>query len=128
MKKLLFNIIAATAGLWLASLYVPGVKVAVFGNSNFFGFPVSQDWQIILILGIILGLLYFFVKPILNTITLPLRIITLGFFGFFINMSLIWIVDAMFKELSVPWFWPLLWATLIIWGLNVVLSLFIREK
>mgnify|MGYP001620161744 CR=1 len=127
MRNLLFNIIAAGAGLWLASLYVPGVKVAVISGSNFFGFPITQDWQIILTLGIILGLLNFFVKPILDIITLPLRIITLGIFGFFVNMSLIWIVDVMFKEFSAPWFWPLLYTTLIIWGLNVILSLFVKR-
>ncbi len=128
MRKLLFSIIAATAGLWLASLYVPGVKVAVLSDSNFFGFSVSQNWQIILLLGIILGLLNFFIKPLLDVLTLPLRIFTLGLFGFLINMSLLWIVDIMFKEFSAPWLYPLLWATLIIWGLNFVLSLFAKDK
>ncbi|OGZ70400.1 MAG: hypothetical protein A3F47_00810 [Candidatus Staskawiczbacteria bacterium RIFCSPHIGHO2_12_FULL_38_11] len=124
MRKLLFSIIAATAGLWLASLYVPEVKVAVLSDSNFFGFSVNQNWEIILLLGIILGLLNFFIKPLLDILTLPLRIITLGFFGFLVNASLLWVVDIMFKEFSAPWFWPLLWTTLIVWGISAILSLF----
>src|SRR3990167_1884540 len=124
MRKLLFSIIAATAGLWLASLYVPEVKVAVLSDSNFFGFSVNQNWEIILLLGIILGLLNFFIKPLLDILTLPLRIITLGFFGFLVNASLLWVVDIMFKEFSAPWFWPLLWTTLIEIGISAILSLF----
>lgn len=129
MRKLLFSIIAATAGLWLASLYVPGVKVAVLSDSNFFGFSVNQNWQIILLLGIILGLLNFFVKPILKALTLPLEIITLGLFSFAINAGLIWILDIMFEELNVPLLYPLLYTTLIVWALNIVfLIIFNKEK
>jgi len=41
------------------------------------------------ILGIILGLLNYFVKPILEVISLPLEIITLGLFTFVINIFLV---------------------------------------
>lgn len=127
MRKLLFLIIAATLGFWLAITFVPGVKVQIFPDSSFFGISLTEQWHILLLLGIILGLLNYFVKPILNVITLPLRVITLGFFSFVINMALVWIIDIAFKELSAPWLYPLLWTTLIIWGLNFLVSGFIKE-
>lgn len=122
MKTLLSSIISAGLGLYLASLFIGGVVVKVYPGSNFFGFALTAQWQLFLLFGIILGLLNYFVKPILNTITLPLRIITLGLFGFVINMALVWVIDYMFRELSVPFFYPLLWTTLIIWVLNLVLE------
>ena len=128
MKKFLSQIISAILGLYLAITFIPRATVELLPDSGFFGFPITAIWQIILILGLILGLLNFFVKPILNAITLPLRIITLGLFGFVVNMALVWIIDSMFKELSVPWLYPLLWTTLIIWGINTLLSLLIKEK
>ena len=119
MSRILVQIIAAVLGLWLAILVVPGVYVTVFSDSSFFGIPLNAQWQIFLLLGIILGLLNFFVKPLLNIITLPLRILTLGLFGFFVNMALVWIVDVMFEELSAPWFFPLFWTAIIIAIVNI---------
>lgn len=128
MKKLLVHIIAAMAGLWIASSLVPEVILTVLPDSNFFGIPLTETWQCILILGIMLGLLNFFVKPVLEILTLPLRILTLGLFNFVINAGLIFALDMIFVELSVPFMYPLLYTTLIMWGLTVILSLIILKK
>lgn len=129
MKKLVFQAVSAGIGLWLASMFVPGVKVELLSDSNFFGVALTAQWQVFLVLGVALGLLIFFAKPILNIITLPLRILTLGLFGLAVNMALIWLVDAAFRELSAPWFWPLLWTSLIVWALNaVIVKTFVKEE
>ncbi|MBI3631392.1 MAG: phage holin family protein [Candidatus Staskawiczbacteria bacterium] len=125
MKKVLSQIITAILGIWLAMLFVPEVKISIFPNSNFFGVALTSQWQIILLLGITLGLINFFVKPVVNAITLPLRIITLGLFSIVVNMAMIWILDFIFKEITVPWFWPLLWTTIIILFSNIIVSKFI---
>ncbi len=122
MKSLLSQIMSATLGLWLAVLFVPGVYVILRADSSFFGFGLTAKWQVYLLLGIILGLLNFFVKPILKLITLPLRILTLGLFSFVISGALIWIVDLGFAEFSTPLLFPLFWTTIIIWILNLLLS------
>lgn len=122
MKRLLSHMISAGVGLWLASIFVAGVSMITYSDSNFFGAPLSASWQFFILLGIILGLLNYFVRPILTIVTLPLQIITLGFFGFVINMFLIWVVDYIFREFSAPFFWPLLWTTVIVWTLHLVLS------
>ena len=128
MKSLFSQIAAAIAGLWLASMFVPGAIVRIYPDSSFFWFSLTAQWQIFLILGIILGLLNFFVKPILNAITLPLRIITLGLFSIAVSMGMIWILDLMFAEIYIPWLFPLLWTTLIIWGMGIVLNLILNNK
>lgn len=129
MKKLLSQIIAAAAGLWLATMFVPGVTVNAYPESNFFGIALTAQWQIFLFLGLVLGLLNYFVKPLLKTLSLPLEIITLGFFSLVINMGLIWILDLIFDELQTPWLYPLLYTTLIIWGINLILQIiFVKNK
>ncbi|MEK7540867.1 MAG: phage holin family protein [Patescibacteria group bacterium] len=129
MKKALLQIIIAVLGIWLSVLFVPGTKINLFSDSNFFGLPLTLQWQIILLLGISLGLLNFFVKPIINTITLPLRIITLGLFSIIINMAMLWILDFMFKEITIPWLWPLFWTTIIVWLLSILIPKFtIKEE
>jgi len=129
MKKFISQITAGILGLWLAIKFVPGIELKIIpGESSFLGIPFTAGWQILILIGFVLGLINFFVKPILKTIALPLRILTLGLFGLVINMGLIWIVDLLFEELTISWFWPLFWVTLIIWGLNIILPGFIPKK
>jgi putative membrane protein len=127
MKKLLFLIIAAVLGLWLATLFVPGVSVTVLADSNFFGVKLTALWEVFLLLGIILGLINFFVKPILNLITLPLRIITLGLFSVIINAVILWLLDTVFRELSVPLYLPLIETSIIMLILNSFVGIAIKD-
>lgn len=129
MKKLLSQIIAAIAGLWLAVKFIPLAAVRVYPESSFFSIPLTEQWQIFLVLGIILGLLNHFIRPILKAIALPLELLTLGLFSIVINMAMIWFLDLMFDELYIPWFWPLLYTTLIVWALNLIIEKFlIKDK
>lgn len=125
MKKLLSQIASAILGLWVATLFVQGVAVKVYAESNFFGFAITQPWEMFLLLGIALGLLFYFVRPLLKTLMLPFEIITLGLFTIVIDAGLIWLVDRIFDELYVPWFLPLLYTTLIIWVLNLIFTKFL---
>jgi len=122
MKKLLAQIAAASLGLWLATMFVSGVVVTYYADTSFFGISLTAQWQMFLALGIILGLLNYFIAPILKAIALPLEIVTLGLFSFVINGGLIWFLDLIFAELTVPWMWPLIYTTLIIWGLNLIIQ------
>jgi uncharacterized membrane protein YvlD (DUF360 family) len=128
MKKLLSHMVSAGLGIFLATIFIQGVRVTIFSDSNFFGFPITATWQLFILFGLILGLLNFFVKPILDVITLPLRILTLGLFTFVINMALVFALDIIFGELSIGLYLPLVYTTLIIWGLNLLLSIFTKEK
>lgn len=128
MRKLLCKMTGSGLGLWLATLFVVGVKVQTYPDSSFFGISLSENWKFFVFFGIILGLLSYFVKPVLNAITLPLRIITLGLVGFLVNMFLVWVMDIIFKEVSIPLFLPILYTTLIIWGLNIVLKMLFTRK
>ena len=128
MKKLFSNIVAGFLGLWLAVLFVPSVVLKIFADSSFFGFSLTTQWHIFFVLGTILGLLNYFVKPILNGITLPLRVITLGIFGVIVNMAIVWFLDAMFKETTIPFWLPLLETSLIVWAINFLLLKILGNK
>ena len=108
--KLLLHIVSGILGLFLAAKFVP--KVEFYGT-----------WGMLLIIGSILGIVNFFIKPILKTIALPLRILTLGLFSLVINMSLIWLIEILFpRDLEITGLLPLFWTTVIIWALNLILK------
>lgn len=112
MRNLFFQILAGILGIWIATQFIPGV---------FF----DGSLQCLLLAGLILGLTNFFIKPILNLITLPLRMFTFGLFGIVINIAIVWVVvDILFPgHLEIAGLKPLLLTTIIVWGLSYVLSI-----
>ncbi len=115
IQTLLLHILAGIVGLWIAIRFVPGVE---FTGST----------QLLLIAGLILGILNAIIKPVLNLITLPIRILTLGLSGFLINLLLTFALDLLFPEIEFIGFFPLLWTTLIIWLITIPLSLLSKGR
>lgn len=113
--SLVGQIIAGIIGFWAAIEVVPNVEF------------IGSD-TILVLCGVIFGLINFFIKPVLNFITLPLRIITLGLFSLVINIAIIWIIDIIFPELIIRGFVPLFWTTIIIWGLSLFINSLIKNK
>ena len=123
-NRLILQIIAGILGLWLATQFVTGVILEIIpGQSEFFGIVFTERWQILVLVGAVLGLINFFIKPILKAITLPLRILTLGLFGLIINMLMIWVVDIIFPELTILGITSLFWTTICVWGVSFFLGL-----
>ena len=70
-----------------------------------------------IVVGALLGLANFFLKPILTFLTLPLTVITLGLFLLVINGAMVLLVDAFWSGFAVD---GLLWAILF----SLILSVF----
>lgn len=124
MGRLFWHIIGGILGIFLAVKFVPGVSLEIIlGKSVFFGFPLTENWQIFLLVGSILGLINFFIKPILDKITLPLKILTLGLFSLILNMGIIWLLDILFLEFKILGIYPLFLTTIICWLISILLGL-----
>ena len=121
-QKLFWHIVGGILGIFLAVRFVPGVSLKVLPDSSFFGFRITQFWQILFLVGGILGLINFFIKPILDKITLPLKILTLGLFSLILNMVIIKFLDILFLEFKILGLIPLFWATVIVWLINFFLG------
>lgn len=106
LRKLVLQILAGIIGFWLADQFIKGVS-AETAKSIYFS-------------GTILGFTNFFIKPFLSLITLPLRILTFGFFSLVINIGIVWIIDILFPELNIVGLYPLLWTTITVWILSLI--------
>lgn len=115
MVKLIFQMAAGVLSFWLAVKFVPGVEF-------------TGEIKYLIFAGIFLGLINFFLKPILKIITLPLRVLTFGLFSLFINMLMIWAVDIFFPELIIQGIIPLFWTTLIVWLVSFFLGLYTPRR
>ena len=86
------------------------------------GISFSGDWTVLIIAGLILGLINFFVKPILKLISAPIILLSLGTFTVIINMVLLSLVDWMVPELSFSGFWALFWGVILMSLVNFFIS------
>jgi len=113
IDRLILHVIAGIASLWLATKFVSGVDF-------------TGTIQTLLLAGTILGLINFFLKPLLRLVTLPLRILTLGLFSIVINMLIVWLVaDVLFPgELEIQGIVPLFWTTVIVWATSLFLGVY----
>ena len=108
LAKLIIYTVGSGLGLYVAARFVPGVEY-------------TGGWEILALAGFCIALLNLAIAPILKLLSLPLRILTLNLFGLVIDMSMVWLADALVHELRVPAFWPLLATTLIIMIINSIL-------
>jgi putative membrane protein len=106
LRKLLFQIIAGIIAIWLASQLVNGVEL--------------ETAKTLYLAGLFLGLINFFIKPILKLITLPLRIITFGFFTLVINIGIVWSIKIIFPHLIIDGLVPLFWTTITVWIISSI--------
>ena len=123
VQKLFWHIVGGILGIFLAVKFVLGVSLKVLPDSSFFGIILTQFWQILFLVGGILGLINFFIKPVLDKITWPLKILTLGLFSLILNMVIIKFLDILFLEFQILGFIPLFWTTIIVWLINFLLGL-----
>jgi len=116
MRRFIANIIVGFIALYLATILIPGVSV----EGSF-----EEQIKVLFFAGAFLGLVNYFIKPIIDLITLPLRLITFGLFSLVVNMAMVWIVDIFFPQFNIDGLGPLFWTSIIVWLLSLI---FVRKK
>jgi len=101
---------------WVANAVVLGIVTAVLSG-------VTADTAGDLIRAALLfGILNTVLKPFLRLLTLPLAFITLGLIWFGVSMLMLWLTSVLVSGFSIHGFKTLIWATIIVWAVNVVLD------
>lgn len=84
-----------------------------------------DSWGDLLVATMILGLLNYFIKPLLMVLSMPLLIFTLGFFTLVINAFLLLTVSYLVNGFHVDGFAPAFWGALVISIVTVLLNILI---
>jgi putative membrane protein len=102
--------------------------VAVLGAAWLVGgVSVSSAWALIAF-ALVLGLINWAVRPILTLLTLPITIVTLGFFYLVLNALLVWLASALVPGFAIQGFWNAFWFAIVLSILNWVISLIFGTK
>jgi putative membrane protein len=72
-----------------------------------------KDFVTALVVALVLGLVNAFIRPILILLTLPVTILTLGFFILVINALLFWAVASFLEGFHVTGFWSAFWGAIV---------------
>jgi putative membrane protein len=101
---------------WLTNALVLAVVTAVLS-----GVTASDFWSV-LVAAAVFGVLNTLLKPLLRLITLPLALLTLGLAWFFVSLLMLVITSAIVAGFHISGFWTYVEATVIVWGVNMVLD------
>ncbi|GAB08675.1 hypothetical protein GOARA_015_00130 [Gordonia araii NBRC 100433] len=116
----------ATTGLtlWLTTLLIPDSMHFEWGTA-------SQTWQkvgIVLIVAAIFGVVNAFIKPVVQFLSIPFYILTLGLFHIVINAFMLWLVSWFSKKVT-GWglivdsfWWSAIWAAIIVAIVGIVVT------
>jgi len=114
MQGFLVRAALVALGLWLATVWVPGVTI---------------DGPLTLILaGVSLGIVNSIVRPIAILLTLPMTIVTLGLFLLVINAGMVALVAWMLPGMHVAGFWAAFWAAVLVSLVSMLGSWFVGPK
>jgi len=98
-------------GLWFASAVVPGIAITTPGT--------------LILAALLMGLVNALVRPVVFLLTLPITVVTLGFFLLVINAAMFGLVAALLDNFYVSGFFAALFGWLIVSVTAIIASWFI---
>ena len=101
MTGFVLRALISAIGLWIATRWVPGIRI--------------DDATTLVLAGALLGIINAVVRPIAIVLTLPITIVTLGFFLLVINTGMVALVAAILPGFRLSGFWSAFETALIVW-------------
>jgi putative membrane protein len=92
------------AALWIADALWDSVTI--------------DGWGAYLIGAAVLGIANAILKPLLAVLTLPLIILTLGFFYLVINIAMVALAELIAPDFSIDGFWTYVGTVIVVWVVN----------
>ena len=108
---------------WAVNALVLGIAGGILSGMTF-----EDSATALIVSAAVFGGLNTIVKPLLKLITLPVAIITLGIAWFFVAMFMLWLTQMIVPKFDIHGFSNYVWATIIVWAVNVVLDVVLRPR
>ena len=108
-----------TVAIFLAIRFVPGISL-------------QSGWTSVIWLALIFGLVNAFLRPLLQLLTCPLIILTLGLFTIVINTFLFWLTGQIGQfvgiSITINGLWPAFLGGLVVSIVSVVLTVILKDE
>ncbi|RIQ31172.1 phage holin family protein [Jiangella rhizosphaerae] len=122
MTSFIIRLLVNGFALWVATRIVDGVTISSDSTSS--------EVLTLLVVALIFGLVNALIKPVVQLLSLPLLILTLGLFTLIVNALMFWLTSWIADALDVPFhvegfFWEAVLGALVVsfvsWILNLLL-------
>ena len=114
IRDFAFRLVGNLAALWVASV--------IFSE-----FTYGDSFGVLLLAAVVFTIVNWFIKPFLAILSIPFIILTFGIAYFVINMLMLVLTDAVVDDFEVGGFWTVVGATIVVWLVNVVVSMLLRD-
>ncbi len=121
--KLIFTILADAVAIWVAAYFIDGIEIGGEGSSF---------WLTLLAVAVIFGVLNAIVKPVLQLLSLPFIVLTLGLFLFIVNAAMLsltsWLSGVVGLDFHVEsFFWDAVLGAIIISAVSLVVDMLLPD-
>lgn len=76
---------------------------------------------------LVLGLINTFIRPIIQLLTLPVTLVTLGLFSLVINAVMLLVTTAVVSGFYIDTFWTALWGSIVLAVVSGLLGLLLED-
>lgn len=108
--RFILNLLAVLGAAWLVG-----------------GVSVSSGWALV-IFALVLGVVNWAIKPILQLLTLPITILTLGIWYLVLNGLLVLLASALVPGFAIHGLWNAIWFAIVLSLINWLLSVIFRTN
>ncbi|TAE55177.1 MAG: phage holin family protein [Nostocales cyanobacterium] len=108
------TVLATALSLLIVDILFPGVDLA--------NFPAAM------IAGLVIGLINSFVKPVINILSLPFTLVTLGAFSLVINGFCFWLASVIVPGFRVQGIVAFIFAPIVLSLANTVMSKYFADR
>jgi putative membrane protein len=116
MLNIILRVVINAVALWVAAWIVPGINI-------------DQNVGGLFLAAAVFGLVNAFIKPIVQFLSCPITILTLGLFTLVINALMLMFTSwATGGAISTDGFWAAFWGAIIISIVSTILSWFLPDK
>jgi putative membrane protein len=120
MQRLILRWAINAVAIWVALTFVPGIH------------QTQTGWLPIIGLAVIFGVVNALLRPLIELLTCPLIVLTLGLGTLLINTLLFWLSGQIGQYFGVGFtvdgFWPAFFGALVVSVVSVVLTLFVKDE
>jgi putative membrane protein len=110
MNNLLITWLASSVILYITAILIPGFVITSFSRA--------------MLASIVLGLLNAILRPVLFFVTIPINIITLGFFTFVLNAIILRLAAGLMKGFDIKGWWSAILAAITMVFLQIFMGFF----
>ena len=112
--RLLLRLLLNALAIIIVARIVPGIHVDNFLSA--------------FLAGLVIAIINTTLRPIMQVLSLPATVLTLGFFALIVNAVLFWLASALVPGFVVVGFWAAFWGSIVFWILSMFTNAFLASE